>query len=83
MKKIISLLLACICFLSCKQEPAESKQPISNSLYTSISDSVSYRYIGTYDTVRMKSILNGELDAFLNGASMPSSEFKSDFSVPK
>lgn len=83
MKKIIPLLLACICFLSCKQEPAESKQPISNSLYISISDSVSYRYIGTYDTVRMKSILNGELDAFLNGASMPSSEFKSDFSVPK
>jgi Prolyl oligopeptidase family len=80
-KRVINFLLLLLVFSSCKQE----KQPAAtNDIegFVAVSDDVSYQLIGTYDTNRLKSILDAELDQFLYGAGMSSAEFKSGFNKP-
>jgi hypothetical protein len=81
MKKTISILFVLLFFWSCKQEG----KPIATTAiegFTTVSDAVSYQLIGSYDTAKMKSILDGELDQFLYGALMTSAEFKPGFNKP-
>lgn len=82
MKYPISLFFSILLLWGCT-ETKKQQDPIANEGYTAVSDSVSYQLIGTYDTVKMKSILDGELDGFLQGATMSSSLFKPGFNKPR
>ena len=82
MKKLLLPFVALLLLWGCKQEKKTADtEPISG--YTAVSDAVSYQLIGTYDTTKMKNILDGELDGFLYGAGMSSAEFKPGFSKPQ
>lgn len=50
--------------------------------YTSVGSGVGYKYIGTYDIAKMKSIASTELDEFLTGSPMPYSSFAGQFAEP-
>lgn len=83
MRNSLAFLFALLILAGCKQEKKSIEGAPSNDGFTVVSDSVSYQLIGTYDTAKMKSILDGELDGFLYGATMSSTEFKSGFNTPR
>ncbi len=83
MKNSLAFLFALLVLVACKQEKKSIDATAANDGFTVVSDSVSYQLIGTYDTAKMRSILDGELDGFLHGATMSSAEFKPGFNTPR
>lgn len=76
MKKTKSLLFALL-FLSTISWSQDVKPSILNGA------TVQYQYLRTYNLNKMDSICSFELDEFLGGSTMPSSEFKGKFDKPK
>ena len=82
MKNSLVFLFTLLVLVACKQEKKSIDATAANDGFTVVSDSVSYQLIGTYDTTKMKSILDSELDEFLHGAKMSSAEFKPGVNTP-
>lgn len=53
-----------------------------NKPYTQAGDAVQFQYLTTYNLTKLNNIFNAELDTFLYGSSMASSEFKGQFDKP-
>ena len=76
MKKILFSLSLLLCLVV-------SAIAQKDSTYTNASKSVLFQYIGTYDLKKLDKILSAELNDFLNGSSMPFTEFKGKFPAAK
>lgn len=55
----------------------------SNKYIDAGNNNVQFQYITTFDLNKLNKILNEELSEFLNGSSMPFSNFKGSFTAPK